>query len=275
MHASTHIRRSLTFVLVMLSLSCSTAPKAPLAPVPAPKPQAEKPRATPGLPAKASIPPQRKNSVLLNHKYFEIQYDPSFRLARYVKYQLTKENLRGKRFKRKDRFRPDPQLTERKLPAVHPKEYAKSGYDKGHLAPAADFSWSEEASDLTFVMSNMVPQKPGLNRSAWKMLEDQVRKWACGEERIIVITGPILEAQLPSLPGGLAIPRQFFKIVIDDTPPRKALAFVYNQEDKGQVMHQRMVALNELEMRLQENFSALLQEERRPAQVAEWKECSH
>lgn len=222
--------------------------------------------------AKPSKPPSPL--LVLDHKYFIVHYDPRFRLARYVTYTLTAEQLKKPAKKRRDKFFADPILTSLGQKAVTHKDYARSGYDRGHLAPAADFSFSQEASDATFVMSNMAPQTPNLNRDAWQRLEAKVRRWACGEEKISVITGPVLEEGLPRLPSGVPVPKQFFKIVVDETPPRKVLAFLYNQTDKGDVLNERVVPVREVEEKTQEDFQPLIEggEMRAPSQVADWKE---
>jgi endonuclease G len=162
---------------------------------------------------------------------------------------------------------------------VKPTEYKSTGYDRGHLAPSADFAWSKEANDMTFVMSNMVPQSPGLNRGAWKKLEEQVRRWACGEKKISVITGPILKRGLTKLKGGdLEVPQEFFKIIIDETPPVKMVSFLYNQTDVGDVMTERMMPINRLEIMAGITFNDEIPEyveedERAPATANEWKEA--
>lgn len=98
----------------------------------------------------------------------------------------------------------------------------KTGYARGHLAPAEDFDRSQEAIDSTFVMSNMIPQKKAINSGSWKVLETTVRTWACGENKITVYTGPVIEPGLPSLSAGVIIPKDFFKVVIDNTRIRTA-----------------------------------------------------
>lgn len=215
---------------------------------------------------------------VIDHKFFKIVYDPQLRLAKYVSYDLKSEDLKKKSFKRKDRFREDPFLLKMQLPSVKPSEYAKTGYDKGHLAPSADFSWDEKANDLTFVMSNMAPQKPGLNRDSWRRLEEKVRGWACGENHVTVITGPIIIKSLPRLKSGLVIPNEFFKIVIDQTPPRKFIAFVYQQSDKGDVLLQRSVPLQKIENATKLSFNKFFEsfnsdEKRSPASTDIWKEA--
>jgi endonuclease G len=216
--------------------------------------------------------------IMIDHQYFKIAYNFKRRLPEYVTYQLTAEQLRSKSAERKNKFVPDPYLVNKDLPYVVTSEYNRSGYDRGHLAPSADFAWSQDANNMTFVMSNMAPQTPGLNRDAWKRLEDQVRKWACGEEKVTVITGPVLTDNLPTLKSGLEIPQDFFKIVIDETAPKKMIAFLYHQTDKGNVLKERMVPMNNIEkatgIAFTQDFPELQSGKMRvPASLNEWKEA--
>jgi len=216
-------------------------------------------------------------SVLIDHKYFKIVYNPEKRIAQYVWYELTADQLKMKSASRGDKFIPDPILKKKNIPYVVSSEYAKTGFDRGHLAPSADFSWSQEANDLTFVMSNMAPQLPKLNRDSWKRLEDQVRRWACGEGRLTIITGPILEKVLPTLKSGLIIPQKFFKVIIDETPPKKIVSFIYNQRDRGDVLAKRVVPFSSIEQEtkiaLSEKFNELKNDSRKPASLNEWREA--
>jgi endonuclease G len=218
------------------------------------------------------------NLIIIDHKYFKIAYNSKRRLPEYVTYQLTAENLKNKAAERNNKFIPDPYLVDNNIPYVVTGEYAKSGYDRGHLAPSADFAWNQEANNLTFVMSNMAPQTPGLNRDAWKRLEDKVRRWACGEEKITVITGPVLTDNLKTLKSGLEIPQEFFKIIIDESAPKKSIAFLYYQTDKGNVLSERVVSMNNIEkatgIAFNQDFPELGYEKMRvPASLNEWKEA--
>ncbi len=190
----------------------------------------------------SSAPPRHKSKfVALNHTWFTVHYDPKIRLARYVEYTLKREHLTEKLGKRRDKFIPDPVLVESGMPYAHGADYKNTGYDRGHLAPAADFSFSQVANDETFVYSNIAPQTKLLNRGAWLRLEMQVRKWACGEGEVTIITGPVITGKEKHLPSGLVIPESFFKIIIDETPPRKSLAFIHHQNDPKNSMDEREV----------------------------------
>lgn len=228
----------------------------------------------------AGVSKKKKNAKvqLIDHKYFKIAYDEEHRLAKYVVYQLTREQVSKKIAERQNKFKADPYLKSQNIPFVSPSEYNRSGYDRGHLAPSADFAWNQEANDLTFVMSNMAPQQPNLNRDAWKRLEEQVRKWACGEEKITVITGPVIKDGLTRLKSGLEVPEDFFKVIIDETPPVKIISFLYHQSDKGDVLSKRIIPINTLEnstgIAFNSEFPFIeMANKRKPASIDEWKEC--
>ncbi len=217
-------------------------------------------------------------TVVIDHTYFKIVYNTQRRLAEYVSYDLTADHLSAKEAQRANKFIIDPKLMEQNLPFVAPSEYVRSGYDRGHLAPSGDFAWDQSVNDTTFVMSNMAPQSPNLNRDSWRRLEDQVRKWACGEGKITVITGPVLSENLPKMKSGLEIPQKFFKIIIDQTPPKKTISFIYDQEDRGNMLAKNMVPVKNVEaatgVAFMNVFPDLKNEKTRlPASMNDWKEA--
>lgn len=174
---------------------------------------------------------QPKDAVMLDHTYFRIYYSTNYRLPYWVSYELDAKNLTDTQAKRKDLFRIDPLLIKLNLPRLSSTAFQGSGYERGHIAPSADFTWSEEASKKTFYMSNMTPQKKKFNNGVWKQLELRVRKWACPEGKLKIISGPILNQNLQKLTSNVVIPNQFFKVVFDETPPVKAIAFIYSQDN--------------------------------------------
>jgi endonuclease G len=117
---------------------------------------------------------------------------------------------------RSNRFRPDPALGAL---SPQPDDYTRSGYDRGHQAPAADARGDQQTEDESFYMSNMAPQVgPGFNRGEWAHLEDQVRRWiGCGHADLIVITGPIYGGSQRSIGAPpIRVPDAFYKIVFDE-----------------------------------------------------------
>ena len=159
---------------------------------------------------------------IISHNAYAFSYNEQHEQANWVAYILTKTHL-GDGVERSNRFMEDPLVLSGTATNA---DYAKSGYDRGHLAPAADMSWSLEVMQESFYYSNMSPQLPGFNRGIWKKLEEQVRAWALQYDTLYVVTGPILEAGLPSIgPNGVSVPKAYFKALIAPKQ-QKGIAFV-------------------------------------------------
>ena len=128
---------------------------------------------------------------------------------------------------RTDDFKPDPDL--QKGSRAELADYVKSGYQRGHMAPADDMSWDEKAMHESFYLSNMVPQNGPMNGGIWRVLEEKVRKWALDRKSIYVFTGPVYADNYPTIgENRVAIPEKLFKVVYD--PERKeAISFIIPQ----------------------------------------------
>ena len=178
--------------------------------------------------------------IVLTKQFYVILFDTTTLVPEWVAYHLTKENLQGKA-NRKDNFRPDLDLPEGKRSEL--EDYKKSGFDRGHMAPAADFKRSDEAMSETFFLSNMAPQQPKLNRGIWSKLEDQVRSLAETHGSIWIFTGPLYLDSLDHRiapkehigPHNVAVPTHFFKAILCEHPDgqHEMYAFVMkNQLEK-------------------------------------------
>ena len=175
-----------------------------------------------------------ETDLLLRKAGFTLGYSSQYRQAVWVAYTLTAENLQAKQVRRRDKFRADPEV---KKHPVQPKDYARSGFDKGHLAPAADMTYSFGSMNDSFFMTNISPQIPGCNRGIWKRLENQVRHWAIKEGKIYIITGPIF-SEKPAVmkTAAIPVPVAFYKVILDLTSPMKMIGFIVpNQTSKRRV----------------------------------------
>jgi len=133
---------------------------------------------------------------------------------------------------RKDVFVADQTLP--KEAQASPVDYAKTGYDKGHLVPDADLSWSLQAEQESFLMSNMSPQLPNLNRGVWKGLEASTRAWAwVRKHNLTVYAGNIYEVGKSKTIGQnkVVVPDALYKIIIDGTTG-ESMAFIFRQVEK-------------------------------------------
>jgi endonuclease G len=154
--------------------------------------------------------------VIIRHFAYILEYDEEHEQARWVEYRLTAEMTHGS-WKRCDHFRVDPMIP---TGSAEPGDYKGSGYDKGHLAPAADMAWDSTAMCESFYMSNMSPQLPAFNRGIWKRLEDQVRDWAIENQEVWIVSGPVLRDGLPTIGANhVSVPEYFYKVIINIKEP--------------------------------------------------------
>lgn len=195
---------------------------------------------------------------LLCRKGYVLAHNAERKVADWVLEELTHERLTGPATRESGRFRQDPDIGER---GASPKDYARTGYDRGHLAPAANMRWDDGAMAESFYMTNMAPQVGiGFNRGIWKTLEERVRDWAGSRDRLIVITGPIY-GDRPKTIGqekDVAVPEAFYKIAYD--PERKrAIAFLLlNKSAPSNALPEHIVTVREIEERTGLDFLATL-----------------
>jgi len=151
---------------------------------------------------------------LLDKQFFVICYSPEHKIPIWVGYALTAADLDGPAT-RTNNFRADPALPADER--SRPKDYSKSGYDQGHMAPAEDFTRSIQAMSTTFLLSNMAPQRPGLNRNRWKQLENAGRRVAKSQGSVWLFTGSIFIGNKPIQEIGadkVAVPTHFYKVIL-------------------------------------------------------------
>lgn len=134
------------------------------------------------LNAQEKIYPQFEQGQIIEHTYYTLSYAENHEQAYWVFYELTHEEVKGG-VKRSDNFREDPKVSSG---SASLEDYKGSGYDRGHIAPAADMAFNKTAISESFYLSNMSPQHPSFNRGYWKKLESEVRNWAYSRGRIFV-----------------------------------------------------------------------------------------
>ena len=160
-----------------------------------------------GLPACSG--PEREFAV---RAYFVLCHGSNYKVPLWVGYELTPDRLQ-RVAARPTHFRTDAQLAR---PGAHDADYRHSGYTRGHLAPAADFAWSDRAIRATFLLSNTVPQHGSANFGRWAQLESAIRKIAAASDAVYIFTGPIFDSPHPERigPGRVAVPSHTFKVVL-------------------------------------------------------------
>ena len=156
-------------------------------------------------------PALREGDSLFDYGAFSGVFDSRRRVPVWVAYRLTAQHLAQKSAPRfGGPFFPDPEIAG--CP-VHEDYQAFRGYDRGHLAPSADFRWSAEFQKTTFQTTNIAPQKSCFNRGLWARLEKRVRDWAERRGETSVVAGPV-GRDCQQVAKGICAPRQFFKAVL-------------------------------------------------------------
>ncbi|NWZ63686.1 NUCG Endonuclease, partial [Acrocephalus arundinaceus] len=160
---------------------------------------------------------------LRSRESYVLCYDPRSRSALWVIEQLNRDTLSGASDRSACDFREDDSVHE--YHRATNADYRGSGFDRGHLAAAANHRWSQKAMKDTFYLSNIAPQNPHLNQNAWNNLEKYCRSLAKNNRNVYVCTGPLF---LPRMEAdgkmyvkyqvigknNVAVPTHFFKVLI-------------------------------------------------------------
>lgn len=158
------------------------------------------------------IPAAHNGDTPLPHDGYTLGYRSDAGQAAWVAYLLTASEVAAAGVPRSNNFRPDPSVPGG---SADNADYEGSGYDRGHLAPAEDLSYSSSSMNESFFYSNMSPQVPAFNRGVWRRLEELVRFWATAYDSVYIVSGPVLSAGLPVIgPHHVAVPQQYYKVVL-------------------------------------------------------------
>lgn len=197
------------------------------------------------IPLSLEIPAYSSNDLIICHTAYCLSYNKKHKQANWVAYELTDVETQAV-VKRKNHFQQDPFLHEN---SSNLEDYRKSGYDRGHLAPSADMTWSEKTMNESFYLTNISPQNQSFNRGIWNLLEEKVRAYAKRNKQVHIVTGPILEDGLPVIgENKVSIPRYFYKALLDYSKPSiKAIAYIIKNEPSDLPLSHFVVSIDSLE----------------------------
>lgn len=190
--------------------------------------------------------------IIIDRIGYAFCYSEKYEQPLWVQYKLTKNEVLNRKVKRKNNFRSDPLIN---TGSAALEDYRRSGYDRGHLAPAGDMVWSKEAMSESFFMSNMSPQVAGFNRGIWKHLESLIRRWAIKYGEIYVITGAIFQDDQRTIgKNKVAVPKFYYKIIFIDGADPKVIGFVFPNEKTKKPIHSFVVSVDQIEAATSLNF---------------------
>ena len=173
-----------------------------------------------------TIIPNKKD--ITKHHALVISYNEEHEQANWVAHKINKKIIDGN-VSRTNNFRVDSQIKsgsseekdyflKTKLPSGK-YTYDGFGYDRGHLAPSADFKWSKTALSDSYYYSNMSPQLPEFNRKGWANIEGFLRSYVYENETdLLVVTGPFYNENVNKSErsiNNMSIPDYFFKVAVD------------------------------------------------------------
>lgn len=218
-------------------------------------------------------PISTKPEELVKHIALRLGYSETHEQAAWVMHMVIPE-VEFANVSRTNDFRPDSLVTtgsaieqdyflKRVLPDGE-LEYDGFGYDRGHLAPSADFRWSQKALSESYFYSNMSPQKPEFNRERWAELESWIRTYVIDfKKSVFVVTGPVLKDGLKQQgENGVSIPEQFFKIILDlDGDDKKAVAFLMPNDHCAYPVSGYVTSVDEIEKLTGIDFFSSLDDE--------------
>ena len=150
-----------------------------------------------------------KCDSILHKTAFDICYSCKYKHPLAVAYTLKGYLVKKKMSRKGLRFRPDYQLPTRCR--AYTKDYSRTGFDRGHLASNASFDYDRKIQKETFLLSNIAPQKPQLNRRLWAKVEKFTRLQAIKYKKVEVITGTC--GNIGTIKNKVAIPAYWYKII--------------------------------------------------------------
>ena len=189
--------------------------------------------------------PEDLYSQIKEYIGFTISFNKDNKTPNYVAWELLGDEVKND-IDRTDNFWTDPDIEG--CPST--KDYTRSGYDRGHMCPAADQKWSIEAMNDCFVMANICPQDHKLNAGAWNTLENKERQWAKRDSAIMIIAGPLYSADDTNRIGNakVRVPGAFFKVLLAPyVEEPRGIAFVYPNMTSPGNMQDYAMSIDELE----------------------------
>lgn len=187
--------------------------------------------------------PTSTTGQIIQHQNYTLSYHELYEQAEWVAYELNRSHLTYD-----DRRRPyfinDPKIL---TGSANYKNYKRSGYDRGHLCPAGDRRFSKDAYDETFYTSNITPQKNDFNAGIWNRLEMKTRYWAKKYGQLYIITGGILSKDLKTIGyEDVAVPKQFYKIILDKSNS-KTIAFLFPHQESKKSLQNFVTSIDKIE----------------------------
>lgn len=206
-----------------------------------------------------ALPKLKNEEKLIEHKALYLVYDEIHEQAKWVAHKISTNIIEGTQGRSND-FREDTLINSG---SAQEKDYFIKttntngsfsydgfGFDRGHLAPSADFRWSKAALSESYFYSNMSPQLPEFNRECWAKLENSLRNYVIeNNQSLLVVTGPVLSNDLKKIErsvNNVSIPNYFFKAVLDINN-EKSVAYLFPHKKNEYPIDYYAISIDSLE----------------------------
>lgn len=203
--------------------------------------------------AQLELPAYTSSELVIRHFAYTVSYNQQTLTPNWVAYELTSAEVAGT-LKRSNDFQEDPSVRGRQATL---DDYRGSGWDRGHMAPAADMKWSAKAMTECFYLTNMCPQNRDFNAGSWETTEKMARRIANTYGNVYVVCGPIYTKNQFGAIGRnkVKIPDAFFKaFLIEVNGSYAAIAFVMRNIPEHQDLKASSMTVNDLEKLIGRNL---------------------
>ncbi|MBY4898672.1 DNA/RNA non-specific endonuclease [Cupriavidus sp. AU9028] len=195
-------------------------------PAPAPAKEAAAPCASVFAHGQAPVVMQERSGTLLCYRAYAILHSGATRTALWSAERLTRGAVEAARTLARD----SDFYEENKLPVSERAtlaDYARSGFDRGHLAPSGDFGDKRSQAE-SFSLANVIPQHPVSNRRTWSHLETSTRRLVRKFGLAFVVTGPVFDRSSRTLRGRVTVPDFIWKAIY--IPGKGAAAYIVRND---------------------------------------------
>ncbi|MEL6988898.1 MAG: DNA/RNA non-specific endonuclease, partial [Bacteroidota bacterium] len=211
--------------------------------------------------------PTESSLQVIHHRYYSLAYSEKHEQAKWVAYELSRDQLNQPKVPRAKRFETDYDVHGR---SAYHRDYSGSGYTRGHLAPAADMAFNQTAMEESFLMSNMSPQERPFNNGIWRELEEQTRDWARKFKHLYIVVGPVFNEIRTKIgkETKVSVPEKFYKVILDLSEPEiKGIGFIIPNKSSEKHLHDYALSIDEVEEITGINFFASLLDDQQESNI--------
>ena len=182
---------------------------------------------------------------ILKRKAYSVSYNKETKCPNWVAWYLPATHTDGE-WARSNDYREDYDVP---TPRATNDDYRGSAWSRGHMCPAGDNKWDNDAMSETFLLSNMCPQNKSLNSGLWNRVETDCRRWAKKYGGVFIVCGPLYYNKEHEVIGynKVVVPEAFYKVILYLEGPPKAIGFIVKNNEGTKKKDQYVNTVDEVE----------------------------